>query len=284
MFSGQITQYAVSIQNYHSFIDLPENAKEEGSFDKTKGITLDNVHFSYPNTQTETIRGISLKIQPGETVSIVGENGAGKSTLAKLMLGLYVPDRGTVRIGGLDSEKVASRCIYQNCAAVFQDYQHYLTTLEENITISSNNSCYNKLVKLNHVCERAKLLVNSDSFPQGFSTMLSREFGGVDLSGGQWQRIAIARGIFREHDIIVLDEPTSAIDPIEESLMYQNFKEISEGKTAIIITHRLGAARIADRIIVLKDGIIDDIGTHEELINKGGVYSEMYRTQAQWYE
>lgn len=284
MFSGQITQYAVSIQNYHSFIDLPENAKEEGSFDKTKGITLDNVHFSYPNTHTETIRGISLKIQPGETVSIVGENGAGKSTLAKLMLGLYVPDRGTVRIGGLDSEKVASRCIYQNCAAVFQDYQHYLTTLEENITISSNNSCYNKLVKLNHVCERAKLLVNSDSFPQGFSTMLSREFGGVDLSGGQWQRIAIARGIFREHDIIVLDEPTSAIDPIEESLMYQNFKEISEGKTAIIITHRLGAARIADRIIVLKDGIIDDIGTHEELINKGGLYSEMYRTQAQWYE
>ena len=128
------------------------------------------------------------------------------------------------------------------------------------------------------------MLVNNDSFPQGFSTMLSREFGGVDLSGGQWQRIAIARGIFREHDIIVLDEPTSAIDPIEESLMYQNFKEISEGKTAIIITHRLGAARIADRIIVLKDGIIDDIGTHEELINKGGVYSEMYRTQAQWYE
>ena len=284
MFSQRITQYAVSIQNYHTFIDLPENAKEEGSFDKTKGITLDNVHFSYPNTPTEAIRGISLKIQPGETVAIVGENGAGKSTLAKLMLGLYVPDKGTIHIGGLESGKVASRCIYQNCSAVFQDYQRYRTTLEENITISSNNSGNNNFTKLVNACEKAKLSINNASFPQGFDTMLSREFGSVDLSGGQWQRIAIARGLFREHDIIVLDEPTSAIDPIEESRMYQDFKEISEGITSIIITHRLGSARIADRIIVLKDGKIDDMGTHEHLISKGGLYAEMYRSQAQWYE
>ena len=284
MFSQRITQYAVSIQNYHTFIDLPENAEEEGTFDKTKGISLENVHFSYPNTLTESIRGISLKIQPGETVAIVGENGAGKSTLAKLMLGLYAPDKGTVCIGGLESGKVASRCIYQNCSAVFQDYQRYRTTLEENIAISSNKNDSNKFTRLVNACEKAKLSINSDSFPQGFDTMLSREFGGVDLSGGQWQRIAIARGLFREHDIIILDEPTSAIDPIEESRMYQDFKEISEGKTSIIITHRLGSARIADRIIVLKDGMIDDIGTHEQLISKGGLYSEMYKTQAQWYE
>ena len=114
--------------------------------------------------------------------------------------------------------------------------------------------------------------------------MLSREFGGVDLSGGQWQRVAIARGLYRNHDIIILDEPTAAIDPIEETHIYNKFAQLSKDKTAIIITHRLGAARIAKRIIVLRNGLIDDIGTHEQLVERDGLYATLYKEQAQWYK
>ncbi len=122
------------------------------------------------------------------------------------------------------------------------------------------------------------------NFPDGLETMLSREFDGIDLSGGQWQRVAIARGLYRVHNLIVLDEPTAAIDPLEETRVYRQFSEISRGKTAIIVTHRLGSTRIADRIIVMADGRIDDIGTHEQLMQKGGVYAGMYNAQAQWYK
>lgn len=118
-------------------------------------------------------------------------------------------------------------------------------------------------------------------FPDGFETMLSREFEGVDLSGGQWQRVAIARGFYRSHDLIILDEPTAAVDPLEETLIYQKFAEMAADKTAVIVTHRLGSARIADRIVVMDAGRIAAIGTHEELLHAGGLYAEMY--QAQWY-
>lgn len=161
-------------------------------------------------------------------------------------------------------------------------------TLGENISISSNKERFfkdNKDIKekLQLAVEKSDLEINEEKFNKGFDTMLSREFDGIDLSGGQWQRIAIARGFYKDHNMIVLDEPTAAIDPVEETKIYNKFAEMSKGKTAIIVTHRLGSAKIADRIVVMDKGKIIEIGTHEELINSKGKYSEMYVFQSKWY-
>jgi ATP-binding cassette subfamily B protein len=137
--------------------------------------------------------------------------------------------------------------------------------------------------RLDGICAQAGVEQDGEAFPQGYDTMLSREFDGVDLSGGQWQRVAIARGFYRDHRIIVLDEPTAAIDPIEETRIYRRFAEISRGKTAIIVTHRLGSVKLADRIAVMKGGSICETGRHEELLAAGGEYARLYASQEQWY-
>ena len=228
------------------------------------------------------LHGISLSIAQGETIAVVGETGAGKSTLMKLLLGLYLPTSGQVLIGGMDTSQIQSKDIYKNSSAVFQDYQRYRATLQGNISVSQPQ-CNVSIEKIKDACTQAELDSSSANFSDGLKTILSREFGGTDLSGGQWQRVAIARGLYRIHNIIVLDEPTAAIDPIEETNLYRQFARLAKGKTAIIVTHRLGSARIADRIVVLKDGSIDDIGTHEQLIARQGFYAQLFRAQAKWY-
>ena len=167
-------------------------------------------------------------------------------------------------------------------SAVFQNYQKYKMTLAENVLMSDSGHPIdeNRVLQALH---KAGLEESGGEFEQGFNTMLSREFGGTDLSGGQWQRLAIARGLYRQHHLIVLDEPTAAIDPLKETEIYQKFAESAKNKTAVIITHRLGSARIADRIVVLQKGRIAEMGTHEELMNRQGIYSEMYYEQAKWY-
>lgn len=223
-------------------------------------------------------------MRAGETIAIVGENGAGKSTLVKLMLGLYTPQEGKVRFGGVDTKEVSSSAIYRGVSAVFQKYQRYKMTLADNIRISDRQAEDElSTARLDMAAAKAELAVASDVYPQGYDTMLSREFDGVDLSGGQWQRLAIVRGFYRAHDVIVLDEPTAAIDPLEETRIYRTFTEMSQDKTAIIVTHRLGSAKIADRIIVMDGGKVCEVGTHDTLLRAGGKYAEMYRAQVQWY-
>ena len=137
--------------------------------------------------------------------------------------------------------------------------------------------------KVKSACIDAEIVFEAEDFPNGLETVLSREFGGVDLSGGQWQRVAIARGIYCSHDLIVLDEPTASIDPIEEAKVFRQFAKITKRKTAVIVTHRLGAAKIADKIIVIKDGKVDDVGKHDELLQRKGLYFKLYSEQAKWY-
>jgi ATP-binding cassette subfamily B protein len=281
-FFRRITSDAATIRNYQKFLEYPEQEGQAGTFDAQQGIILQNVHFQYPNADKEVLHGISLSIAQGETIAVVGENGAGKSTLMKLLLGLYLPTSGQVLIGGMDTSQIQSKDIYKNSSAVFQDYQRYRATLQENISVSQPQ-CNVSIEKIKDACTQAELDSSSANFPDGLKTILSREFGGTDLSGGQWQRVAIARGLYRIHNIIVLDEPTAAIDPIEETNLYRQFARLAKGKTAIIVTHRLGSARIADRIVVLKDGSIDDIGTHEQLIARQGFYAQLFRAQAKWY-
>lgn len=234
----------------------------------------------------------SLHIKKGETIAIVGENGSGKSTIIRLITGLYEPDCGTISYNGEDISKYKKSDIYKNTSAVFQKYQRYQMTLKENICISSvekeNNtaaSADEELTKeLNDIAGQAGITMDEKTYPEGYETMLSREFDGVDLSGGQWQRIAIGRALYRNHGLIVLDEPTSAIDPYEETRIYNRFAEISRDKTAIIVTHRLGSVKLADRIVVMKGGKIVQVGTHEELIEEiNGEYARLYSSQEQWY-
>jgi ATP-binding cassette subfamily B protein len=247
---------------------------------KKEGITLEGAGFRYLGAEADSLKNITLKIKPGETIAIVGENGAGKTTLVKLLTGLYKPTAGSVKIGETDTNAASYRSLFENVSGVFQKYQRYALTLKENVQIADFESDGNveQILEENHIDPGDK-----DTFPDGLETMLSREFDGVDLSGGEWQRVAIARGFYRDSDLIVLDEPTAAIDPIEESAIYKKFVEIAKEKTAVIVTHRMGSAKIAERIVVMREGEIAEVGTHDELVQKGGLYAGMYSAQAGWY-
>lgn len=267
-------------KNFLRFLDLPEQEGTPGTFDAAAGIKLENVSYAYPGAANNALENITLSIAPQETIALVGENGAGKTTLVRLLTGLFLPSEGKVVAGGLDTSTARPADLYAGMSAVFQDYQRYQLTLGENIAISDMHSTEGPAA----AAVKADLHTeDTRSFPQGLETMLSREFDGVDLSGGQWQRVAIARGLYRDHAVIVLDEPTAAIDPLEETKVYEQFAEISQDKMAVIVTHRLGSARVADRIVVMEGGRIDDIGTHDALLAREGLYARMYREQAQWY-
>ena len=267
--------------NLFRVLDMPQRTGDDDEADGSRGVTLENVRFRYPGAENEAVRGVSLIVRPGETVAVVGANGAGKTTLARLMTGLYLPDAGRVLIGGKDTRKICLSAAVRHSSAVFQKFAQYKLTLGENVRISAMAAGRESVEA---PLRDAGLPVGSACFPQGEETMLSREFDGVDLSGGQWQRVAIARGLYRAHGLIVMDEPTAAIDPLEETRLYRQFAVLSKDRTAVIVTHRLGSARIADRIVVMKDGVIDDVGTHDELMARGGVYAEMTAAQAEWYK
>lgn len=277
-----ITQSLGTVKNYMGFLAEEENSGESVDV-PARGISLKGVGFTYPNATKPSLQDINLDIAEGETIAIVGENGAGKSTVAKLITGLYLPGEGDVLIDGKSTKSISSGSIFKNISGVFQRYQRYRLSLAENVAISRGGLSAFPVEEVDTALAQAEISTADRSFPSGMETLLSREFGGVDLSGGQWQRIAIARGLYRYHNLIILDEPTAAIDPVEETRIYKLFADLSKNKTAIVITHRLGSAKIADRIIVMDKGQIADMGTHDELMGRDGVYKEMYVAQAQWY-
>lgn len=262
-----------------SFFDLPEKMGEEKEIDWAGDIEINDVSFTYPNSEKASLRHLTLTIKAGETIAIVGENGAGKSTLTKVLMGIYEPTAGKIVVGGVDTKGAAPSSRFKGLSAVFQKFQRYQLTLKENIELSDIHLSRD----ITALMEQAGVEHESKTYPNGVETILSREFDGIDLSGGQWQRIAIARGLYRTHDLIVLDEPTAAIDPIEESRLYEKFTQLAMDKTAIIVTHRLTSAQLADRIIVMKEGQIVEEGSHEALMMKNELYAKMYKTQKQWY-
>ena len=277
----RLTDNIGSAENYMVFMNLPERQAVK-EIPAGRSVSFQKVSFAYPGSEEPVLHQIDLDIREGETIAIVGENGAGKSTFAKLLLGLYCPTEGRVEIDGVDTRETNPGDSDGRISAVFQNFQKYKMTLAENVMMSDSGHPMDEK-RIMYTLHRAGLEEKSGEFEQGLNTMLSREFGGTDLSGGQWQRLAIARGLYRQHNLIVLDEPTAAIDPLKETEIYQKFAESAKDKTAVIITHRLGSAKIADRIVVLHKGRIAEQGTHEELMNRQGIYSEMYREQAKWY-
>jgi ATP-binding cassette subfamily B protein len=276
--------------NYLAFIESPERERGSASLPRNRGVALHDVSFRYPGASQNAVEAVTLSIAPGETVAIVGENGAGKSSLVRLISGLYHPDAGSVWIGGVDPHHAADNLCFQRLSAVFQHYQRYRMTLLDNVRIAEPPSETNPASPADERACATAALEQAGFFQRLGSTgeidldsMLSREFGGVDLSGGEWQRVAIARGLYRPHDTIILDEPTAAIDPLEEDRVYRMFLDSARGKTAIIVTHRLGLARIADRILVMERGRIVQDGTHAGLMSAPGPYARMFRAQAAWY-
>jgi ATP-binding cassette subfamily B protein len=279
---GSVARNFGKVQNYIKFMQMPERAGADTELDGDADIALQNVSFSYPGADKKAVENLSVTIKSGETVAVVGENGSGKTTLVRLLTGLYLPDEGDILYGKANTKAVSMRSLFKNISAVFQKYQRYQMSLRDNIGVGDVDRIAED-GKLDQVGAQAGVDKNDSSFTNGYDTMLSREFDGVDLSGGQWQRIAIARSFFREHKLIVLDEPTAAIDPIEETKIYNRFAEISRDKTAIIVTHRLGSVKLADRILVMREGKLVEQGTHDELIQAHGEYARLYRSQEQWY-
>jgi ATP-binding cassette subfamily B protein len=246
-------------------------------------IEFDNVHFTYPGSDKKIFEGLSLKINHGEKVSIVGANGEGKTTMIKLLLGLFQPDSGEIRIGGKPLSCYTPDVRNRLFGPVFQDFVRYSIPLNENIGVGDIDNI-NDTEAVDTAMHKAKVDAFADMLAEGKDTLLGREFeGGVDLSGGQWQRIAIARAFMGNKPILILDEPTGQLDPMAESRIYSEFAEISNGKTAIFITHRLASTMITDHICVIAGGRIMQSGTHDELIEQGGLYADMYNAQKQWY-
>jgi len=277
--------------NYLAFLELPERERGKELLPRDRGVELRQVSFRYPSANENAVGAVNLTIEPGQSVAIVGENGAGKSSLVRLIAGLYHPDSGSVHAGGVDLRDAVDETRFLGLSAVFQQYQRYRMTLLDNVRIAEANDGKAITIKADersHVTAALELSGFYENQGQknrvDLDSMLAREFGGIDLSGGEWQRVAIARGLYRSHDTIILDEPTAAIDPIEEDRVYRMFINSARGKTAIIVTHRLGLARIADRIIVMERGRIVQDGSHAGLITIEGPYARMFRSQAAWYE
>ncbi|ACX66133.1 ABC transporter ATP-binding protein [Paenibacillus sp. Y412MC10] len=285
---GQIYHDGLFIHQLFEFLDTPVPQPEKALPMTTplrEGIEVDRVTFCYPNQGKPVLDDLTIRIKPGEKVAIVGENGAGKSTLVKIMLGLYEPTHGVVRYGGIPIQDYDSVSFRSKVTAVFQDFYRYEWTLEANIALREHDPDDRQAHRrLNQAMEKAAMTPLVDSLPDGVATQLGTRFsGGRELSQGQWQKVAIARAFYRDFEVIYLDEPTAAVDPLTESAIFESLMSMTEGKTAIFISHRLGSCRHADRILVLKEGRIVEEGKHEELIGQGAHYAEMFNKQAQWY-
>ncbi len=272
------------IDKYLEMIDLEEEASgqpkcENTGFSWDTGVPLiafEDVSFTYPEGEVPVLNHLSFTIQKGEKVSLVGENGSGKTTITKLILGLYKPTEGRIKFSGKDISELPVSKLYEMFSAVFQDYARFDLTLKENIALSDK-------ISDERVSELLKTVAMDEFLGQENCFLGKMMEDSLELSGGQWQKLAIARALYRSDAYILFDEPFSAVDPVSESELYHQLICLMEERGCLLISHRLGSARLADRIIVLSEGRIVDEGTHDTLIQRGGLYYQMYEEQSKWY-
>lgn len=248
-----------------------------------KGFTFENVSFKYPDSERWAVRNLSFTLHPGEKLALVGENGAGKTTLVKLLSRLYVPTEGHILLDGLPLEAYSLSDLRANIGIIFQDYIKYEMTVAENIAVGD----IERRDDDERIADSAQKSLASevvDQLPQRFQQVLGKRFkDGQELSGGQWQKVALARAYMRDAQLVVLDEPTSALDARAEHEVFQRFSRLIEGKMAVLISHRFSTVRMADRILFLENGTLLEFGSHEELLAIHGKYAELFNLQAQGY-
>jgi ATP-binding cassette subfamily B protein len=257
-------------------IPFPETIQE--------GIIFEDVGFKYPNTEKWALRNVSFTLRVGEKLALVGENGAGKTTLVKLLARLYDPSEGRILIDGVDLKAYQMDSLRRHIGVIFQDFVKFYLKVSENIAVG-NITNLDDQERIVSSAEKSLAHAVVEKLPLKYDQMLGRRFAdGVELSGGEWQKVALARAYMRDAEILILDEPTAALDARAEYEVFLRFSELTKGKTAVLISHRFSTVRMADRILVLKHGQLEEIGTHEELLANQGLYSELFKLQAAGYQ
>jgi len=321
--SRELQALSIEVAHVREFLGLPESAgawsAEQPAAGEAhgrrpfprplkQGLAVDDVWFAYPASSPKgsasgdaearpVLQGVTLRLKPGERIALVGENGAGKSTLAKILLGLYAPTSGSVRVDDISYGQIDPKSMSTAVSAAFQDYYNFELTLGQSIGVGAMGSGEDApgsdlwpawVSPSPEAVEGAARRSGADAIaarlPEGFAAPVGHVLdGGHGLSGGEWQRVAVARAFTSSPELLILDEPTAALDPMAEAELYRQFGHLIEGRTALLISHRLGSARMADRILVLEDGRIVEEGHHDDLLAAGGVYAGMWEAQAAWY-
>lgn len=290
------------VSDFYEFMELPEDEKktEEYKFQAPISFEFQNVHYSYHILDGEkeqiipVIKGLNLSVKAGEKIAIVGVNGAGKSTLIKLLCGMLTPDEGVIWANGKDISRIQKRTYYSNFSAVFQNSKFLPVSIAENIIVKKSSDfqqvvsaelpLFEEEKKMWNVLRNVGLEEKVKSLPNKEKTCLVKNVtGGVELSGGEEQRLLLARALYKDAPVLVLDEPTAALDPISENEIYQKYHDLTRGKTSFFVSHRLASTRFCDRIIFLENGRITEMGTHKELMKKNGTYADMFRVQSKYY-
>ena len=277
---------SLDISRVREFLDYPEPFRFSGGAalpeSRPYELKLENVSFRYDGAEADTIHHLNLTIHPGEKLAIVGLNGAGKTTLVKLLCGLLDPTEGRVLLNGIDVRLFNRQEYYELFSAVFQEFSILNVTIAENIA-----QCAQDIddARVQACLDQAGLTQAVAQLPQGVKTYVGREvfLDGVLFSGGETQRLMLARALYKDSPILVLDEPTAALDPLAENDIYLKYNDMTRGKTALFISHRLASTRFCDRIILLSDGGIAEEGTHESLLADGGAYAQLFEVQSRYY-
>ncbi|MCR5756039.1 MAG: ABC transporter ATP-binding protein/permease [Acetatifactor sp.] len=282
----KVKQCSVEVSDLRSYLEFERTMQEkyllpENNFSEIE-IVFDHVSYQYENANQPVLKDISFRIKAGEHMALVGLNGAGKSTLVKLIAGLYLPTSGNIYINGINTKELDREEYYRHQAAVFQDAFTLAYSIGENIVFDEE---WDELL-IWDCLKMAGLFQKVDSLPQKLDTYLGKDVAedGIMLSGGEMQKLLLARALYRNPTLLLLDEPTAALDAIAESEIYETYSETLKGKTALFISHRLASTRFCDEILLLADGQLAERGTHEELLERGGAYSELFQVQSKYYE
>jgi ATP-binding cassette subfamily B protein len=284
----RITESALYLKDYFEFIDIsiePKHSEDIPLPEKIqKGFEFKNVHFSYPDSDHEILKGVSFKISVGEKMAFVGQNGAGKTTLTKLLLRFYEPTSGEIFLEGININRFKKEAYQNFFGVIFQDFYRYEFTLRENIAVGDINELKNDK-KIEKAAELSLADQVVSELRKGYDQQLGKRFyKGQELSGGQWQKIALARAYMKDAEVMILDEPTSALDAKAESDVFERFIGLTKNKTSIIISHRFSTVRQADRILVLDEGKVLENGTHEQLMSNQSLYADLFKLQAEGYQ